>query len=257
MSRRFVFLVALGVAACLAASAADLRAGKNAVELRGKKLAVYALPAVGRAEAPAVLFLPGDRGWAGKAVDMGNQMASWGFDVFAVDTNDYLSAFTGRTTLTEAQIAADLLALSNRLAPGRPVLLTGWSEGAGLVALAASSSERGSKYAGVVVFGLGNRNFLAWRWKDNFTSAVGAEPDEPTFAVKPHLAAIAPLPIAMLHSTQDQFVSAAEARALYEAAREPRKLIEVEAQNHRFDGNDEGFYRELRGAIEWAIQQRR
>lgn len=248
-------------AVCMATTvqATQLGPGGNSVDLRGQKQEIHFIPAAGLRGAahPAVLFLPGDRGWAGKAVDMARTMASWGFDVYGLDTNRYLSSFTGRTILTEQQIVEDLLTLSRRLAPDRRVLLAGWSEGAGLVALAASAGDRESKYAGVVVFGLSDKNVLAWRWKDNLSILTQSEPNEPTFSVKSRLASISPVPIAMLRATKDQYVTAEEAKELYEAAQEPKMYIEVPASNHRFDGNDEGFYRELKGAFEWAIRNSR
>lgn len=241
-----------------AAGAAPLHPGRNEPELRGRKQQIYYLPGeAGSAARPAVLFLPGDRGWAGKAVEMGRTMAGWGYDVYGLDTNNYLTSFTGSTTLTEQQIMDDLLAVSNLVAPGRRVLLTGWSEGAGLAALAASAPQRDSKYSGVVVFGLADRNALAWRMKDNLSILLQSEPKEPMFSVKDRLGMVAPTPLAILRSTGDQYVGKAEADELYAAAREPKRFVEVAAQNHRFDGNDAGFYRELRGAFEWALAKSR
>ncbi len=205
-----------------------------------------------------MLFLPGDRGWAGKALEMGETMASWGFDVYGVDTNVYLMSFTDRSgTLTEPQVVDDILSLADRLAPRRPVLLAGWSEGAGLAALAASGQADHSRYAGVVVFGLADRNVLAWRWKDELAILTETAANEPAFSAKQRLAAISPVPLAMLRSTGDQFVGAQEARELFDAAREPKRYIEVEAKNHRFDGNEAGFFGALKGAFEWALEQNR
>ncbi len=235
---------------------AGFKNGKNRVVLRGQQQDVYYVAGSPptAAQRPAVLFLPGDRGWAGKAVDMGQMIASWGYDVFGVDTNTYLTSFTGPTTLTEPQIVDDLLRLSDVMAPQRRVVLVGWSEGAGIVALAASGDAGKQKYAGVVVFGLSDKNVIAWRLKDNLSILTQREPNEPTFSVMPHLASVSPTPFAMLRADKDQFVSSTEAQALYEAAREPKRYVEVDAENHRFDGNDEEFYKELKESIEWALK---
>jgi len=252
-------MLALGLLAAVAVAGADggFQAGKNAYTLRAREQSVYFIPGAhpSASQRPAVLFWPGDRGWAGKAIDMGKTIASWGYDVYGIDTNTYLISFTGGSLLTEDQIIGDVLALSNAVAPNRKVLLAGWSEGAGLATLGATGRVGKSKYVGVVAFGLSDKNVLAWRWKDNLSVLTQSESSEPTFTLKQRLAQISPPPLAVLRSTGDQFVSAAEAKLLMDAALQPKRYVEIEAKNHRFDGNDEGFYRELKGAFEW-IQSR-
>ena len=143
MKLRFLF----GVLAVLLASGplAAQVPGKNTPVLRGQPQEVYFFPAAPDSGRPAqkVLFAPGDAGMWGTSVEMAKTIASWGYDVYGLDTKDYLSSFTGKTTLKETEVMSDFRALARWISHGRPdpVILVGWSEGAGLCLLAAVPPE--------------------------------------------------------------------------------------------------------------------
>ena len=59
---------------------------------------------------------------------------------------------------------------------------------------------------GVVALGLPDLNELGWRWKDAIIYITKGVPDEPTFSVETLIDRVAPLPLAALHSTRDEFV---------------------------------------------------
>ena len=130
--------------------------------------------------------------------------------------------------------------------------LIGWSEGAGLTTLAAAAPSRGA-YAGLITMGLGDKNVLGWRFSDNLTYLTRKPPNEPTFSALSYMRQIAPLPLVMLQSTNDEYVGGDEAHRLFRAAAEPKRLVLVEAPNHRFEGAHPEFFRQLRQALEWTI----
>ena len=45
---------------------------------------------------------------------------------------------------------------------------------------------------------------------------------------------MAPLPLWMIQSTRDEYVTQADYRRFEAAAREPKKLVLIDASNHRF-----------------------
>lgn len=253
---RWVGAVLLAAAGAGLASGAP-REGRNTVILRGHAVEVYyqrhAATTPPRAK---IIFLPGDGGWHGAAVTMGATMASWGYDVFGLDTKSYLEAFTGMTNLQPRDVAGDLHGIAAWIAPraGERAILAGWSEGAGLVVLAAAAPQYQSKYLGVVTLGLSDSNVLGWRWSDDLTYLTKRPPNEPTFSCLGLIPGVAPVPVAMLQSSRDEFVSVEEARRLFEAAAEPKRLVVIEARNHRFDGNAAEFYRRLQEALQWIEQ---
>ncbi|MFN0084655.1 MAG: lysylphosphatidylglycerol synthase domain-containing protein [Blastocatellia bacterium] len=116
------------------------------------------------------------------------------------------------------------------------VTLVGWSEGAGLDVLAAAAAENNRTFNGLVTFGLEDVNVLGWCWKDNITYITRSRPNEPTFQASGYMGKIAPLPYLMIHSSMDEFVSFDEARMLATAAKEPKRAIVIQANNHRFVG---------------------
>jgi uncharacterized protein len=233
------------------------REGLNDVALRGHRIEVYYQPhAPGATLRGKVIFAPGDGGWRGAAVAMGAAMASWGYDVFAIDTRNYLKSFTATTTLQQRDVAGDFYLLAEWAAPqpGERVLLVGWSAGAGLVVLAAASPKYQSQYAGVLTLGLGDRNVIGWRWQDDLTYLTKRPADEPTFSCLAVMPRVAPVPLVMLQSSRDEYVSAQESHQLFEAAQEPKRYFMIQAQNHRFDGNLQEFYRRLEDALQWVEQ---
>jgi pimeloyl-ACP methyl ester carboxylesterase len=221
------------------------------VPMRGRE---FVLPHVGRQAAAraSVLFLPGDGGWHGFAITIANQIAKAGYDVYGLDTRDYLEAFTGTSVLSVSQIANDLASFTSaiRQASGSGVILVGWSEGAALVVAAAAANP--SSYSGLVVFGLPEQAALGWRLRDSLASLAGREPDEPQFDVVPLLGRLHAIRTAMIQATHDPFTDMPRARALFERVGAPKRLRFIEARNHRFDGGTEDFFDALTDALAWV-----
>jgi dipeptidyl aminopeptidase/acylaminoacyl peptidase len=63
------------------------------------------------------------------------------------------------------------------------------------------------------------------------------------------------VPLALLHSTHDEFVGLPEVRVILAQAREPKKLWAIEASDHRFSDNRPELRRRLREAITWIESQ--
>ena len=251
---------ALALLLCAALlSAQDPAPGKNAPAVRGKTQDVYFFPGAPAARPdskPIVLYASGDGGWRGFAVTMAETMASWGYDTFGLDSKAYLESFTGKTTLKESEVNADLRALMvwARGKRPRPVILVGWSEGAGLALLGAAGPENRDLLQGLIAIGLPDRNILAWRWSDAITWLTKKDPDEPGFVSALYLPRVAPLPFVMLNSSQDQFQSQETYQHLFQLAREPKKSFTVTARDHRFDGNRDAFFDALRAGLRWIEQ---
>ncbi len=132
----------------------------------------------------------------------------------------------------------------------KPVLV-GVSEGAGLSVLAATDPRTRGAIGGVVGLGLPDLNELGWRWRDALIYLTHGTPNEPLFSAA-HLAAqVAPLPLAAIHATHDEFVPLADVQRIVSAAREPKRLWIVEAADHRFSDNLPEFDRRLAEALAW------
>jgi dienelactone hydrolase len=211
-----------------------------------------------RGSKPAVVA-SGDGGWVHLGPTVAAFLASQGYFVVGFDSKAYLTSFTTKTaTLTPDDVKADLralLAFASQGGSARP-LLAGVSEGAGLAALAATDPALQSGVLGVVGLGLGDRNELGWRFRDSVIYVTKGVPNEPTFSVLELADRIAPVPLAVLNSSHDEFVPEAEVRRIVERARDPKRLWIVEAADHRFSDNAAGLQRSLLEAIAWVEGQR-
>ncbi len=242
-------------AACAVGQTA--RVGKNAVEIRGQRQDVYYLPARNLPKgAPntGIVFAPGDGGWRGFATEVADTMASWGHDVYGIDTKRYLESFTtGKPALDEKLIMADMGRLGKWALQGlsRKLIFVGWSEGAALGVLALVPPDNKKLYRGLAVIGLPQRGEMGWRGAGNVTYTTKKEPGEPMFSVGPFLPEIPPAPFFMVQSTGDEYTPVDLAKKLFADAREPKMLKFIDARNHRFDGNRDGFFQALRNGIDW------
>lgn len=256
MSRASIAVALLLVSPVPGASLSDAAAESISIVLRGRPVGVAHVAAWTPARHVAVLFLPGDGGWRGFAVAIGNRVAAAGYDLFALDTREYLEAFTTGRGLSVQNVADDLGAIASALRrrSGMPVELVGWSEGAALAIAAAARSPDG--FSGVVAFGVPEQGALGWRLRDSLASLAGREPDEPQFDVAPLLGDLTTTPLMMIQATHDPFTSADRAQALFGRVRAPKRLTFIDARNHRFDGGTERFFAALLDGLEWVQRAR-
>jgi type IV secretory pathway VirJ component len=229
------------------------------VPLRGQNvvLTVYR-PAASQAKG-TVIMASGDVGWVGLAVSMAGFLRDAGYVVVGINTREYLAAFTTRngghlvpidvqgdyTTLAEALRHADLLR--------PPVIVSGVSEGAGLAVLAASAPANHAWIRGVITMGLPETVELAWRWSDFTSWITKKDSSEPSFAAKERLPAISPLPLFMIQSTRDEYVTERDYRELEAAARSPKRLALIDAANHRFTDKIQELQAQYLAALAWIV----
>ena len=98
-------------------------------------------------------------------------------------------------------------------------------------------------------------NELGWRWRDSLIYITHGVPNEPTFSTLAVIGQVAPLPVASIHSTHDEFVSQAEARDLLSHAADPKRLWLVSASDHRFSDNLAEFDARLLEALAWVRER--
>jgi alpha-beta hydrolase superfamily lysophospholipase len=224
-------------------------------QVRGKTLTAWVYRPAGPPKG-TVIMSSGDVGWVGLAADMASFLSSRGFIVVGVNVRQYLSSFTvGRTHLAvsdppaDYQALADLLRRENLL--HEPVVVSGVSEGAALAVLVASSARNHAWLRGVVTMGVPPNAELAWRWTDFPAWITKSDAHEPSFAARDFVAAVSPLPLVMIQSKKDEYVTEADYTALEQAAKSPKKLILIDASNHRFTDRRGDLEREYIAALAW------
>ena len=76
-------------------------------------------------------------------------------------------------------------------------------------------------------------------------------PNEPSFSTASLIARAAPAPIAVIHSTRDEFVPVHEVQRVVANACEPKRLWLIEAADHRFSNNLAVLDKTLSDALLW------
>jgi alpha-beta hydrolase superfamily lysophospholipase len=224
------------------------------ISVRGHRQVVHLYGS--RGHTPVVVS-SGDGGWIHLAPHVAEVLAAKGFFVVGIDAKAYLESFTsGKTTLRPDDEPGDYRTFADFAARGtdrKPVLI-GVSEGAGLSVLAATDPQTRSSIAGVLGLGLPDITELGWRWKDSLIYLTHGVPKEPTFSTAAVVAQVSPMPLAAIHSTQDEFVALAEVEKVIAAAKAPKKLWIVNAADHGFTDNLPEFDRRLLEALGWIAQ---
>jgi len=251
MARRWALLAVI-IAGCAGPATSRLPSSRETLLIRGREQSLYLY---GPARGDPVIVSSGDGGWIHLGPHVAEVLAAHGFFVVGFDVKAYLSSFTSRdTALRPQEEPSDYRVLANfaTKATGRKPVLIGVSEGAGLSVLAATDPGTKAAVTGVIALGLPNLNELAWRWKDMMIYLTHRAPDEPGFRVAAIVDRVAPIPLAAIHSTHDEFFSATEVKRMLDRAGDPKRLWIVNASNHQFSGNLEEFDRRLLEAIAWV-----
>jgi fermentation-respiration switch protein FrsA (DUF1100 family) len=245
-------IIAAGLTVCAPASSQT----RQSVAIRGhqQSLFIYGPP-----RGDPVIVSSGDGGWIHLGPHVAEFLGSRGFYVVGFDVKAYLSGFTSEhSTLRAEDEPGDyhVLARFARQVTGKRPILIGVSEGAGLSVLAATDPATKADIAGVIGLGLPDFNELGWRWKDVLIYLTHRAPNEPAFSAAAIVDRVAPIPLAAIHSTHDEFVPLDEVERVLNRAKDPRRLWIVNASNHRFSDNLAEFDRQLLDAIAWVKANR-
>ena len=93
----------------------------------------------------------------------------------------------------------------------------------------------------MVGLGLPDQTELGWHFRDSLIYVTHKAPKEPGFSAAEAVARLAPLPLAQLHSTHDEYVPLEEAQRVYERAGPPKRMWVIDASDHRFSNQAPEF----------------
>jgi alpha-beta hydrolase superfamily lysophospholipase len=255
MPKQWAVLAALIAAGCMGPAEPGSPHRRQTLAIRGHEqlLHIYGTPS-----GDPIIVSSGDGGWIHLAPHVAEFLSARGFFVIGFDVKAYLSSFTSQeTTLRAEEESGDyrVLAQSSTTATGKKPILIGVSEGAGLSVLAATDPGTKADIKGVIGLGLPDVNELAWRWQDMLIYVTHRAPDEPGFNAAAIVGRVAPIPLAAIHSTHDEFVPLDEITRVLESANDPKRLWIVNASDHRFSDNVEELDRQLLEAIAWVNER--
>jgi len=168
-------VISITLSACVYAQIPH--AGKNTLTIRGQEQRIYLYRAAMPGPHRKIFFAPGDAGCRGFAVAIAERLGKEGYDTYCLDVLHYLESFTGKSLLTTDQIASDFNQITRWIQQKDhdPILLVGWSEGAGLGLVAAATQENKALLDGFIAIGVPENNILPLlvdRWLDGSEEKV-------------------------------------------------------------------------------------
>jgi hypothetical protein len=226
------------------------------IVLNGHPLDLHFANAHAPASRPLLVYATGDGGWHRKDLDTYHRLVSLDYPIVGFDAHDYVTHLGRRTETTPARLAADYLhiirtarsALS--LEPDRPVVLVGVSRGAGLSIVAAGQRLLRPSIAGVLAVALTREEeYVVWfkRLRLGGPRATHREMVE-TYEYLPLLGT---LPVAVIQSTHDHYLPAAEARTLFGPDNDHRRFDPIESRNHSFSDVRATLYARIEASLDW------
>ncbi len=248
----------LGLAVLVTAAAPAAAATTDKLEIRGQAVSLTVYPARGTPHG-TIIMGSGDVGWVGLAASLADEYSADGYTVLGLNVRQYLAAFTSsKTHLQASDVPGDFRAIlafarENRLLT-RPVIVSGVSEGAALAVLAASDANNHGWIDGVITMGLPPTAELAWRWSDSLSWVTKRDAAEPSFAPHNVIASVSPVPLYMIQSTHDEYVTSADYERFRATARDPKQLVLIDASNHRFTDRRKELNTAFTQGLAWIAQ---
>ena len=226
------------------------------VTVRGRQVPVTLYVPAGTTRKGTIIMGSGDVGWVGLAAIASEYLVEQGYVVAGVNVRRYLSTFTsGKEHASVADIAGDYRSFAEYLRSRgllrAPVVVSGVSEGAALAVAAGALAQRPDWIDGVLTMGLPPTAELAWHWTDFSTWITKRDANEPSFAPAEVIARIAPRPLWMIQSLRDEYVTEADYRRFEALARDPKRLVLIDASNHRFTDRLPELERQLSAGLAW------
>jgi fermentation-respiration switch protein FrsA (DUF1100 family) len=220
------------------------------VTLNGFPVTLHLVRPVARDTRPLLIYATGDGGWRGKDLDLFRQLASWDYAVAGFSSPQYVKHLRGDAeTTTPALLArdyAEIIAVATReltLPASTTIILIGVSRGAGLSVVAAGQPPMQQVVEGVVVMGLTKEEeHVRWRRRRQSTE----------LEIYDYLPRLRDVPVAVIQSTNDNYLPAAQARTLFGADTDRRQFHAIAARNHSFAGARPALYDTLRASLDWV-----
>ena len=221
---------------------------ETSVTLHGHSLRLHlSKPATGEPGPALLVYATGDAGWWGKDREIFTHLATWGYPAVGFSAREYVHHL-GNARVHPADVAGDYTAIIGAALSGlglpssvRPVLV-GKSRGAGLSVAAAVDPPFNATMAGVLAVGL-------TREEEYVHGRPHQPPERAMLQTYARLDDIGSVPVAVIQSTNDQYIPASEARQLFGPDTNSRELVPVISRDHNFGGAVDRLYQEMERSI--------
>jgi type IV secretory pathway VirJ component len=207
-----------------------------------------------------VVFATGDDGWSGTSAALFEHLADQGYTLAGFSAPEVLSPILGSedrvSTRQAAQGLKEMYALARRhlgLADSTPIVIVGFSRGATVVAFTAVHPELKGDIAGAVAIALTREADYLHVPERERGPAIQVD-DQGRLQLYPAVKLLSSTRIAVIQSTNDSYVPAAESRQLLGPDTSTLRLYPVESKNHGFSDARDQLMQDLDGALRWVEQ---
>jgi hypothetical protein len=214
------------------------------------------------ASRPLLVYATGDGGWHRKDLDFFHHLILMGYPVVGFDAHDYVTHLGRTSETTPARLAGDYARIIKsardalQLATDRPVVLVGVSRGAGLSVVAAGQRGLRPAISGVLAVALTREEeYVMWLRRLRIRPRSSAPRTREMVETYEYLPLLGNMPVAVIQSTHDNYLPAAEARGLFGGDTPRRRFESIESRNHSFSDARDKLYTETETSLEWIDQR--
>ena len=227
------------------------------VAFRNRELPVtYVKPVVDRHPGYFVVFATGDGGWHGTSAALFSHLADQGYGLAGLSSPEVLNrSQKPRRKFSPTQATANLASLFAAIRrtlgvdSSASMIVVGFSRGASIVAYTAMNPRLRVGIAGTVAIALTREDEYVRAATGRHRSELKV--DAQGLQIYPSLAAVSGTRLAVIQSTNDHYVRAAESRELLGPDTAERRLYAVESRNHSFGGGRDVLMSDLDDALRW------
>jgi hypothetical protein len=207
-----------------------------------------------------VVYATGDGGWRGLDEQVYEWMSADGYSVVGFSSRDYLKnlGYVSETT-TPGRLVQDFgLIIGSAedqlgLPASTPVILAGLSRGAGLSTVAAGHGTLQPRLAGLLAIALTKEEEYVRHYGRWDRRGLQGAPRRELVEIRTYeyLSRISAVPVMVIQSTGDNYITADDARVLFGPDTPLRRLRAIQASNHRFSGGCDALYQETIAGLDW------
>jgi dienelactone hydrolase len=217
----------------------------------------YVKPAQPRHQGYLVVFATGDAGWWGASHALFEHLAEQGYTIAGFSAPELVKPIkvSGERVSTEraARGLGEAYAQAKRdlgLAASTPIIVIGFSRGATMVAFTALHPELRTEVGGAVAIALTREADYLEAPPAERTPGIQVD-DQGRIQIYPALKLLGATRLAVIQSTNDPYVPAAESRQMLGPNTPTLRLYEVQARNHGFSDARDKLLEDLDDALRW------
>jgi type IV secretory pathway VirJ component len=224
--------------------------------------ATYVRPVQAQHPGYLVVFATGDDGWFGTSAALFEHLADEGYTIAGFSAPEVLEPIGDSdrvSTVQAAQGLKELFAHSKRdlgLPDSTPIVIVGFSRGATVAAFSAVHPELRSGVGGAVAIAL-TREADYLRAPEGERRPEIQVDDQGRIQLYPALQLLGATRFAVIQSSNDEYVTAAESRQLLGSDTPTRRLYPIESSDHGFSDARKKLMQDLDDALRWVEETAR